>query len=76
MENAAAKRFGTLKMSGPFLNITIEQCNRRGRPKIIPPHNQISPKALEFIARRFKVLAEPMRLRIPHETRPIPSPIR
>jgi len=29
--------------------------------------NQISPEVLEFIASRFKVLAEPMRLRILHE---------
>jgi len=29
--------------------------------------NQISPEILEFIASRFKVLAEPMRLRILHE---------
>ena len=28
---------------------------------------QLSPEALEFIASRFKVLAEPMRLRILHE---------
>ncbi len=32
--------------------------------------NEISPELLEFIASRFKVLAEPMRLRILHAIQP------
>lgn len=38
--------------------------------KTPPPTDQISPEILEFIASRFKVLAEPMRLRILHALQP------